>query len=306
MMRRPNLRHRMEYVGYRAAVAVFGLLPERIALGLAGWMGWVAGVVLGVRRRVVREHLRLAFPSANESWRRRTARASFRHVGRESLATFLLGRMSREEVIERTELGGFSVLQEALSRGRGAVLITAHFGNWEIAGASLALREVPLDVVAQRQRNPLFDTDINGTRERMGMKVIPRSVAPKEVLRSLRRGRAVAILGDQNVRKGGVFVDFFGKKASTARGAAIFALRTGSPVFMGVNRRLPGYPPRYHLEILPVEFTPSGNMEDDVLRLTQLHTNFLEREVSRAPDQYFWQHRRWKTRPPAEEEGCTS
>jgi len=287
-------------------LAVFGLLPERMALGLAGWMGWVAGVVVGVRRRVVRQHLRLAFPSETESWRRRTARASFRHVGRESLATFLLGRLSREEVLERTELGGFSFLQEALEGGRGAVLITAHFGNWEIAGASLALRDVPLDVVAQRQRNPLFDADINHTRERMGMTVIPRSVAPKEVLRSLRRGRAVAILGDQNVRKSGVFVEFFGKKASTARGAAIFALRTGSPVFMGVNRRLPGYPPRYHLEILPVDFTPSGNMEDDVLRLTQLHTSYLEKEVVRAPDQYFWQHRRWKTRPPEEGGGDPS
>ena len=134
-MRRPTLRHRLEYAGYRGSLAVFGLLPERMALGLAGWMGWVAGVVVGVRRRVVRQHLRLAFPSETESWRRRTARASFRHVGRESLATFLLGRLSREEVLERTELGGFSFLQEALEGGRGAVLITAHFGNWEIAGA---------------------------------------------------------------------------------------------------------------------------------------------------------------------------
>ncbi len=278
-MRRPTFRHRLEHLGYR------------LALG-------VAGVVLGVRRKTVRAHLLQAFPDESEAWRRRVARDSFRHVGRESLATFLLGRMSRQDVLDRTEVVGLEAVQAAVDSGDGAILVTGHFGNWEIAGASLAARGVPLDVVVQRQRNPLFDADINRTRERLGMTVIQRSAAPRKVLRSLRDGRAIAIVGDQNLRRGGIFVDFFGRKASTARGAAIFALRTGSPIFLAIIRRLQGYPPRYRLTLEPVAFSPSGDMEEDVLRLTEAHTRHLEEEIVRAPEQYFWQHRRWKTRPP--------
>jgi len=297
-MRRPTFRHRLEHLGYRLALGVLRLLPEGLALRFGEGMGWVAGVVLGVRRKTVRAHLLQAFPDESEAWRRRVARDSFRHVGRESLATFLLGGMSRQDVLDRTEVVGLEAVQAAVDSGDGAILVTGHFGNWEIAGASLAARGVPLDVVVQRQRNPLFDADINRTRERLGMTVIQRSAAPKKVLRSLRAGRAIAIVGDQNLRRGGIFVDFFGRKASTARGAAIFALRTGSPIFLAIIRRLPGYPPRYRLTLELVAFSPSGDMEEDVLRLTEAHTRHLEEEIVRAPEQYFWQHRRWKTRPP--------
>lgn len=299
-MRRLTLGHRLEYLGYRLGLGVLRLLPEGLALRLGEGMGWVAGVVLGIRRRTVRVHLRQAFPDKSEAWRRQVARASFRHLGREAVATFLLERMSRKEVLERTEVPGFSGLEEAMNSGVGAVLITAHYGNWEIAGAGLAARGIPLDVVAQRQRNPLFDADLNRTRRRLGMSVIPRGEAPKEVLRSLRRGRAVAIVWDQNVRRGGIFVEFFGKKASTARGPAVFPLRTGCPVFQGVNRLVERHPPRYRLEIVPVEVLPTGDPGQDVLRLTEAYARFLEEEVTRGPEQYFWQHRRWKTQPPVE------
>jgi KDO2-lipid IV(A) lauroyltransferase len=281
-------------------LSILYLLPEEWALRLGELMGWVVGVILGMRRKTVRAHLRQAFPYESEAWRRRVARASFRHLGREALATFLLGRLSREEILERIEIPGFEALQEAIEAGGGAVLLTPHFGNWEVAGAGLAARGVPLDVVAQRQRNPLFDADLTETRTRLGMSVILRGDAPKQVLRSLRRGRAVAIVWDQNVRRGGIFVEFFGKKASTARGPAIFPLRTGCPVFQGVNRRLEGYPSRYRLEVFPVDFTPTGDLEADVFRLTEVYTRFLEEEIVRTPEQYFWQHRRWKTRPPGE------
>jgi KDO2-lipid IV(A) lauroyltransferase len=288
----------MEHLGYRVALGILRILPEGISLRMGEALGWIVGVVLGLRRGVVRAHLRQSFPEQTEEWRRRVGRQSFRHLGRESLATFLVARMAPEEVLSRTEVLGLEPLRKAVEQGRGAVVITAHFGNWEIAGAALALRGIPLDVVVQRQRNPLFDAEINGTRERLGMVVIPRNRAPREVLRSLRKGRAVAIVGDQNVRRGGIFVDFFGRKASTARGAAVFALRTGCPIFLGVNRNRGGYPLRYLGELKPVDFEPTGDLEEDILRLTEIYTRYLEGEIRRTPEQYFWQHRRWKTRPP--------
>jgi KDO2-lipid IV(A) lauroyltransferase len=304
-MRRPTLRHHIEGLAYRAVLGILRFLPEEMALLIGEGMGWTVGVVLGVRRRTVRAHLRQAFPKESEAWRRRLARASFRHLGRESVATFLLGRMSPQDVLDRTEVVGLPALQEAVEKGNGAVVISAHFGSWEIAAASVALRGVPLDGVVQRQRNPLFDAELNETRRRFGVRVIFRSDATKEVLRSLRKGRVVGLLTDQNIRRGGVFVDFFGKKAATARGPAIFALRTGCPIFLGLARRVGNAPTRYRTALVPVEFTPSGDMEEDVLRVTEIYTRYLEQEILEAPEQYFWQHRRWKTRPPEEGESSS-
>jgi Kdo2-lipid IVA lauroyltransferase/acyltransferase len=298
--RRPTLRHWIEYLAYRLAVGALRVTPERLALRFGEAMGWLAGVVFRVRWRTVTEHLRRAFPERDGRWCGRVARASFRHLGRESVATFRLGGMGLDEIRNRTEMVGLEALEEAVAEGRGAIVVTGHFGNWEVGGASLAARGIPLDVVAQRQRNPLFGADLNRNRSRMHMTVIDRSEAPKRVLRSLRRGRVVAIVGDQNLRRGGVFVEFFGRAASTARGAAIFALRTGCPIFLGIARREPGFPQRYRVTLEPVVFTPTGDMESDAVLLTEAHTRHLEGHVRRTPEQYFWQHRRWKTRPGQE------
>lgn len=295
--RRPSLRHRIEYLGYRLAVGILRLAPERMALRFGEGMGWLAGVLLRVRWGTVTDHLRRAFPERGDAWQKRVARASFRHLGRESVATFRLGRMGLEEIRSRTEVEGLEALEAAVADGKGGIVVTGHFGNWEVGGAALSARGIPLDVVAQRQRNPLFDVDLNRNRARMNMKVIDRTEAPKRVLRSLRDGRVVAIVGDQNLRRGGIFVEFFGRPASTARGAAVFALRTGCPIFLGIARREPGFPQRYLVTLEPVAFTPTGDMEVDAIRLTEAHTRHLEGHVRRMPEQYFWQHRRWKTRP---------
>jgi KDO2-lipid IV(A) lauroyltransferase len=300
--KKPKLRHWMEYAGYRLTVGILNLLPEGLALGIGGAFGWGAGTLLRVRWQTVMEHLRHAFPEKDEEWRRRLARASFRHLGRESVATFRLSRMGAAEVRARTDLVGWEAVLEAWSQGKGLIIATGHFGNWEMGGSSVVAHGIPCDAVVQAQRNPLFDADLVAVRKRLGLGVIERKTAPKKVIRSLRKGRSVGILGDQNVRRGGVFVEFFGKLASTPRGVAIFALRTGAPVFLGMARSLPGLPQRYQVSFKPVEFTPSGETEEDILRFTELYARLLEEVIREAPEQYFWQHRRWKTRPTEEVE----
>jgi len=246
----------------------------------------------------------MAFPEENERWRRRIARDSFRHLGRESVATFRLGRMAVGDLMARMEMVGFEAVKKAAAAGRGLIVVTGHLGNWEIGGASIAVHGVPVEVLAQRQRNPLSDADLTANRKRLGMTVVERKEALRRVLRALKAGRAVGIVGDQNLRRGGVFVEFFGRPASTARGAALFALRAGCPLFVGAVYRKPGFPQRYRLTFEPVEVPLTGDVETDIVNLTQAHTRRLEEWVREAPEQYFWQHRRWKTRPPEESMGA--
>ena len=295
-----SLRYRLEFVVFRMLAWLIGVSPERVALGVCGILGWLGGVVFRIRRADVDRHLAMAFPERDPVWRRRVARDSYRHFAREAAMTLRLSRMDPREVVRRTDIEGFEEFRVALDEGAGAVVVSGHLGNWEIAGASAAARGVPMDVVAHRQNNPLFDRYLAETRARLGLNVIVKNDAFRSALHSLSAGRVAALVADQNIQRRGVFVDFFGSPAATPKGPALFAIRSGAPVFLGTAVRLPGWPSRYRVTAERVAFRRDAPVEEVVHDLTQRYTSLLEQRIREAPEQYFWQHRRWKTRPSTE------
>ncbi|HUH12413.1 MAG TPA: lysophospholipid acyltransferase family protein [Longimicrobiales bacterium] len=295
--RRPTLVDRAEHAALVAVLGAAAALPERAREPFVGALATAAYRGVGIRRDVTEANLRLAFPDADDAWIRATGRACYAHLAREMLVAVRLGSMTPAEVRARARVRGLELLEEPLGRGDGVVLITGHFGNWEMGGATLAAHGVPLDVVAQRQRNPLVDGIINRSRGHSGMGLIERSRATRQGLRALRDGRAVGFVADQDARRAGVFVPFFGRPASTHRGPAILALRSGAPVFiLTAVRAGAGY--EVHLE--PVEVSRAGDTEDVVRRITAAATARLEAAIRRHPEQYLWLHKRWKSRPPDE------
>ncbi len=296
-----RLRHRLEYLAFLILSAALVALPEPVALAVGASLGWLVGTVFRIRRADVDAHLVLAFPGTDRAWRRRMARGSYVHLGREGVAMFRLAGLDRKAVLSRTDVEGFEAVEAAVRAGTGALVVTGHVGNWEIGAAALAARGLPFDVVAKGMANVAFERDLMKARERLGLRVVDVRRAPREVLRSLRAGRLVGLVSDQNARESGVFVPFFGRLASTARGPALFALRTGAPIFLGLSLRLPGRRMRYRVTLRPLPVRPTGDLEADVLSVTAAHTALLEEAVREAPEQYFWQHRRWKTRPPTGE-----
>lgn len=298
MTRRPvTLGHRLQHTLYRGLAGAAAALPERWALAMGAALGWVGGSLLRIRRGVVDENLRRAFPDRDPGWRRRTAAASYRHLGRQGVILLRLSRMGPEAIRERTEVIGFEHVRDPFERGEGVVVATGHLGNWELGGASVPVRGIPLEVVARRQANPLFDDHMRRVREGLGMRVVYRKEARRETLRTLRGGGVVALVADQNVRAGGLFVDFFGVPAATARGPALLSLRTGSRLVVAFATSLPDAPGRYRVRFRPVEAPETGDPDEDVRVLTRAYMAALEGEIREAPDQYFWLHRRWKTRP---------
>ena len=155
--RRVRARHRVEYAVFRMAAGCAGLLPGRWVQGLGAVAGWLAGSVLGIRRRVTAENLARAFPEQSSAWRARVARESYRHLGRTAATTFRLARLTRAEILALSRVEGRELLAEPVARGEGAILVTGHIGNWEVGGGALACRGLPLDVVVRPQNNPLFD-----------------------------------------------------------------------------------------------------------------------------------------------------
>ncbi|UCC23852.1 MAG: lysophospholipid acyltransferase family protein [Gemmatimonadales bacterium] len=290
----------MEHLGFRLLRGLLLSVPEGLALGFGGFLGWVMGSVLRIRRSVVEENIARAFPRRDRAWRRRIAAASYRHLGREAVATFRLAGSSSERVRSVTRVEGLEALEAALAEGRGVVMVAGHLGNWEMGGAALAARGLPVDAVVQVQRNPRFDEDLRRARERLGIRIMSKQSAPRAVLQSLREGHLAALVADQNVVRGGVFVDFFGTPAATARGPAVFALRTGAPLWAGVALKIDGGR-GYRVMVRPVSIPLTGDQEEDVRRLTRAHLSILESWIEEAPEQYFWLHKRWKSRPPIPE-----
>lgn len=298
MTSRPTLRHWLEYAAVQAASLLARGAGRRASDAFGRGLGRLAYRPFGIRRAVVEEHLRRAFPDQSGAWVHATAAAAYAHIGAEAMALLRLAGDEAEQVLARTEVVGLEALRAALAAGKGAVLATGHLGNWEIGGAALAVRGIPLDAVAQPQENPLFDAALERMRSGLGMQVIDRRRATPLALRSLRRGRVVAFVADQDARGHGVFVPFFGRPASTHRGPALLALRTGAPVFVGTALRLPGG--RYRIELDRVDPALADDPEEAIRRITAAFTARLEKAARRAPEQYFWLHRRWKTPPPQE------
>lgn len=292
---RIRFKHRLEYAAFSAVLAAADRLSSERALRLGGALGRL-GHPLGIKRDIVADNLRTAFPDHSEEWRERIARASWEHLGRETTMMLRLATMSRDELIERTTTVAADEALDTLRAGRGVIVVAGHLGNWEIGAAMMAVRGQPVDVIAKRAANPLFYQRILAVRERLGVGVIDFQGATRHALRSLRAGRAVAFAADQHAGRAGLWVPFFGRLASTYRGPALMALRTGAPIYLSIPiRRADG---TYELTLERIDVPLSGDTEADELRVTEAYSRRLEAAVRRFPEQYVWQHRRWRE-PPA-------
>jgi KDO2-lipid IV(A) lauroyltransferase len=298
--RKPTLSHRAEQALFMSAVSLSRVLGDNAAARVGSALGKLGYFPFRFRRQLVEKHLRWAFPDRDDQWIDATARAAYAHLGREAIATIRLARMTREDVLTRTTVIGLEAFRAALAQGKGLVLASGHVGNHEIGAAALSARGIPLDLVVQRQANPLFDAALVASRERLGLGIIDRFQATRLAIKALRGGRAVAFAADQNAGKAGIFVPFFGRAASTHRGAALFAVKTEAPLFLGTSLRKGN---QYEVLLQPVEVDRIGELEEVVYRLTVAFTERLEAVVRQAPEQYLWLHRRWKTRPPEEPRG---
>jgi KDO2-lipid IV(A) lauroyltransferase len=290
--------HRAEYAALRGAVAAV----ERLGFGTAGRFGERIGRLgyapLGIRREVVRRQIAAALPGLSAAEVERISREAYGHLGRTSIETAILPSFSASEIVNLFEcVDGWQFVEERLARGKGLIVVTGHLGNWELGGAYLAARGLPVDAVARHMANPLFDRYLTSTRQRIGMTVVHDEDAVRRVPRSVRAGRAVAFLVDQGtVGLASTWVPFFGRYAKTPRGPAVFALRLDAPIVFGVALRQPSG--RYGLHLEPIDATDTGDRESDVDRIVADYTLTLERWVRRAPEQYFWHHRRWKHQRP--------
>jgi len=289
-------RHAAE--GWLLAAAIAGLRLGPLAR--ARRVGAMAGALahaLGARRRVAEENLRLAFPELDARARGAILRAHYRELGTVVAEYARLADLARAPLGEAiAAVRGLEHIEAARAAGRGGILLTGHFSNFELLGAWLAQRH-PVDAVVRALSNPRVEAWIARERRRAGFGLIDAGRGLRALYQALRANRLVAILADQDARRAGVFVPFLGRPASTPVGPARLALATGAPILMGfVTRAADG---RLELEVEPPLAAGDRRAPQAAERLTALHTARLEAWVRRRPELWFWLHRRWKTRPAA-------
>ena len=290
--------HRLELFGVKFLASLPRLLPHKWSVKAGGLAGAFAFDVVRVRRRVTLENLERAFGDEMTPRERvRVGRRSYVNFAKSMVEMTSLDRLDAQRVRELVRLSGKEHIDAALAGGRGVIVVTGHFGSWELLGAAAVAYGLPVDFIVGEQTNSLVDDYINDLRRSAGIGVIQRGMTVRGVFESLRKNRVVAILADQDARRAGIFVDFFGIPASTHDGAAQFAWKTGCPLVFCAIARGPGETHEAWFEP-PVYPDTEADRAGETRRLTALMTKALEEAIRKHPDHYFWAHRRWKTKPP--------
>ncbi|MDP7236098.1 MAG: lysophospholipid acyltransferase family protein [Candidatus Latescibacteria bacterium] len=294
-----TLKHHIEYTGVCLLMRIAGLLSPSRGVWIGERMGDLAFDLVRKRRDLVKQHLGRVFGNEHEpDALHKLARNVYRQLGRLATEHARLLAAETTDIRDRITVIGDDHIAQARRQGKGVILVTGHFGYWELLGASVAALGYPMAVVAKDQHNPAVNTLIIKGREKLGMKVISMAAATHAIMRALRRNECVGLLMDQDAGPGGTFVDFLGLEASTYQGPALFALRSGAPIIPCFIIREGAEHHRIVFES-PIEAVPTGDEIADIQRYTQTYTAVLERYVRTYPDHWFWVHRRWKTRPAA-------
>ncbi|MBN2023059.1 MAG: lysophospholipid acyltransferase family protein [Pirellulales bacterium] len=283
------------YLVVRVLICIVQAMRVEAGRSMARRLAWLFDDVLKIRRDVVEENLSHAFPEWSESKRRQIARQMWEHLFLLVLEVAHAPRKLHETNWRRyISLDNEAVLVRALLSDRPTLVITAHFGNFEVAGYMLGLLGFPTYTVARTLDNRYLDRFLNEFRSHRGQYIIPKNGGYDQIVEVLGRGGAMTFLADQYAGRKGCWVEFFGRPASAHKAISLLALANDAPVVVaGAWRR--GGPLALELTVVAAaDQRESSDALGSVRELTQWYTSRLEELIRGAPAQYWWIHRRWK------------
>ena len=285
------------YWTLRALVATIRFIPFPIGRTIALALGLVAWAVDWPDRRRAAANLAHAMPELSPGARRALVRRMFLHLAESAIEAIHVERfVTGPHAIDLGEANR-QVLATARACGKGVVAVGGHIGNWELVGQIIARAGFPVTSIAKPLYDPRLTRWVNAQRTAFGARILWRgdSGLPKEMLRVFKNNGVLGMLIDQDTRVQGAFVPFFGRPAHTPTAAASLTLRTGAALVIGWGYRRHG---THEIHFEPFPFTPSGDHDADVVRLTTALNARLEEAIRAEPSQWVWLHNRWKKQPP--------
>jgi Kdo2-lipid IVA lauroyltransferase/acyltransferase len=294
---------RMVYLGLRITSMAMHWFPVNTNLRTARLIGTVWYYFDRKHRARAIANLHRSFPHFTEPECDHIAKKALQNMfmlGVEVLHTTRLVRIDTWR--KYVELDNFKApLELLMTRNQGAIMLTGHYGNWEILGYVLATLGFESTAVARPLDNPYLNEWVFGVRKRQGQKIVGKKGMTAEISQLLAEGGVIGFVADQNAGSKGIFVDFFGRKASTYKSIGLLAMQYDVPVVIGYARRIDGKF-RFVLGTQDIIWPKDWKDQSDPLRyITQRYTKAIEQFISDDHSQYLWAHRRWKTRPKGEQ-----
>lgn len=274
-------------------------LPMPVALWVGRLFGRLTWHVIRLRRKVILDALQQAFPDKNRKEHARIAAAMYRQLGMTVIECLRVAHHPPDQLERYVRWENEKYLKQTIDQGRGALVLMAHTGNWELFGWSACSKGYEATAVVKKFKDSAFQQYWTGTRQRTGLKLLSSQEpsAMRTCLKRIRAGEAVAMIMDQYrpVLKG-VQVEFFGRMANTTPGLALMAAATQVPVVPVFTLRQPDH--THLIKVLSPLDPPPDRSETSILTATQEYTRIIEQIVREHPEQWIWMHKRWKKTPP--------
>ena len=300
---RNDLLDRFLYAALRCFSGFLHCFPISWNLQMARCLGTLMYWVDRKHRNRALHNLRRSFPNMSEAQTRTIARRSVGHLAMLAVEVLFTTRLIRVDTWRsHVELDNFQPVLDLLVRQKtGMLMLTGHYGNWEVLGYVLATLGFETTSIARPLDNPYVNHWLLGVREKQGQRIVAKKGATEDVIKVLEDKGAVGLIADQNAGSKGVFVDFFGRKASTYKSIGLLAMQYNVPVVVGYARRT-DKPFFFHIGAQDIIYPADWADQADPLRyITQRYTAAIEKMVREDPAQYLWVHRRWKSRPKGEQ-----
>jgi len=282
-----KLSHKITYIFLKTLSFCLRISPQWIKIILTNIL-YIIYYLIPIRKKLVLDNIKSAFPKKTNDWHISTAKRSYKFFIYQTIQFFALPQSYHKSDIL---VKGKEIFDTSIKRGNGIILVSGHFGAWEILSAWLGTNNYPTTGVAMKQKNRGSDKYFLEQRAQFGMKHIYRKSSFDNMNKILEQKEILILVSDQDARKRGVFVNFFNQQTSTPKGAARFHLESGAPIIFTIcyqNKQN-----NYSIEFIPIKVTSDSTIES----ITQSYTSILEEYIRKFPEQYFWFHRRWKTKP---------
>ncbi len=295
MKKNKKIQHYIEYISLKMLISFLHLFSINAAKKIGFFLADIAFIFVPIRKKHIIDSLTKSFPAKPKSEIKKIAKDVYKQFVCTVVEIIFVSKMTDEQIKDAVCFENIYLIEQTLKKGKGGVIMSAHFGNWEMLALSFAKR-YPLSVIVAKQENPYFDNIINNIRSKRGYKTIYKDVAPLGVLRALKRNEFVAILADQHAGVQGVYTPFFYREVSTPKGPAVFALRAKCPLYTGFCARQPDG--RYVVTFEEIPLPDTGDDEKNIEIIMTEYNKILQRHIEENPSFWFWFHRRWKSQKP--------
>lgn len=269
-------------------------LPHSLRVNIGKLLGRLFIMLDRKRKQITYNNILKAFPNKKHFEIEIILKESYYNLGITLVELLYIKKLNNEELQNYIEYENIELINELLKKDKGLLLLSGHYGNWEyLAYSAGVFSGKPLNVIVKSQKNKKLNRILNSYREKSGNKLIPMNKAALEIVRIIKNKGMVALLADQAASKTkDIFVDFFGRPAITYEAPAKLALKFDIPIIMGFAERQNNN--KYKVKLFEINFEDIKNKDNEVELLTKKHVELLEEQIRKNPNQWAWQHNRWK------------